>query len=61
MPWDYTRLRSLLFRLDPETAHHLTLGLLRLAGPLPPIRSVLRRIFLVSNPSLHVRAFGLDF
>lgn len=32
-----------------------------MAGALPPIRSVLRRRFLVSSPSLRVRAFGLDF
>lgn len=61
MSWDQSRFRKLLFRLDPETAHHLTLGLLRLAGGLAPIRSVLRRTFLVPHPSLRLRAFGLDF
>ncbi|MGH2604952.1 MAG: quinone-dependent dihydroorotate dehydrogenase [Anaerolineales bacterium] len=61
MSWDQSRFRKLLFRLDPETAHHLTLGLLRVAGALAPIRSVLRRTFLVSHASLRVRAFGLDF
>lgn len=54
-------LQRILFRLDPETAHHLTLGLLRVAGVLPPVRNVLRRTFQVSDPSVRVHAFGLDF
>jgi len=58
---NYLRLRSLLFRLDPETAHRLTLGLLGLVGTLPPLRRVLRNSLSVSSPSLRVRVFGLDF
>jgi len=54
----YPFFRSLLFRLDPETAHHLTLQLMRIAG-LEPIHSVLRLIF--SAPSQPVDAFGLTF
>src|SRR5512146_2263043 len=54
----YPFFRSLLFRLDPETAHHLTLQLMRLGG-IEPIHSVLRRIF--SAPSQPVEAFGLTF
>lgn len=57
----YNHLRSLLFRLDPERAHNLTLRLLALAGALPPIRAWLRRIFTPHTPGLGVRAFGLDF
>lgn len=57
----YNHLRSLLFRLDPERAHNLTLRLLALAGALPPIRAWLRRIFTPQTPGLGVRAFGLDF
>lgn len=55
----YPFFRSLLFRLDPEQAHRLTLALIRLAGSLPPIRAVLRRGF--AAPQVPVRAFGLDF
>jgi dihydroorotate dehydrogenase len=54
----YPFFRSLLFRLDPETAHYLTLRLIRL-GRLEPIHSVLRLIF--SAPSKPVDAFGLTF
>ncbi len=52
----YPLLRPLLFRLDPETAHNLTLaGMQRLhtAGLLRP--------FLPPVPSLPVRVMGLDF
>lgn len=54
----YLFFRSLLFRLDPETAHHLTLQLMRLGG-LEPIHSILRVIF--STRSKPVEAFGLTF
>ena len=55
----YSLLRSLLFRLDPETAHVLTLRLIRLAGQLPPVRAFLRRLF--AAPSRPVQTFGLTF
>src|SRR5512144_2698434 len=54
----YPFFRSLLFRLDPETAHQFTLQLMRL-GRLEPIHSILRLIF--SAPSKSVDAFGLTF
>ncbi len=54
----YPFFRSLLFRLDPETAHHLTLQLMRLGG-IEPIHSILRLIFRA--PSKPVDAFGLTF
>ncbi len=37
--------RPLFFRLDPEQAHDLTIRLLRLAGSLPPVRGLLRRVY----------------
>jgi dihydroorotate dehydrogenase len=55
----YSALRPLLFRLDPEKAHALTLQLLRLAGVLPPARLWLRALF--EPPERPVRAFGLTF
>jgi hypothetical protein len=57
----YSILRPLLFRLDPERAHHLTLRLLRIAGAIAPVRAALRSLFCVQDPSLGVRAFGLEF
>jgi len=55
----YPFFRSLLFRLDPEQTHGLTLGLLRAAGALPPLRAVLRATF--AAPQMPVQAFGLSF
>lgn len=57
----YERLRPLLFRLDPEAAHRLTLGLLRLADALPPVRALLRRAFCLEEAGLRTQAFGLEF
>jgi len=57
----YQRLRPLLFRLDPERAHALTLRLLAAAGGLAPLRAWLRRVFCLEDPGLSVEAFGLKF
>jgi dihydroorotate dehydrogenase len=54
----YSLLRTLLFHLDPETAHQLTLQLLRIGG-IEPIYSILRSIYSV--PSKPVQAYGLTF
>src|SRR5512146_1839670 len=55
----YPLLRSFLFRLDPERAHGLTLGLIRLAGGLAPLRTFLRTG--CAGPARPVQAFGLSF
>ncbi len=57
----YATIRRLLFRIDPERVHSLTLQLLALAGALPPLRALLRALFSVETPRLHVQALGLDF
>src|SRR5260221_6110550 len=54
----YSLLRSLLFRLEPEVAHQLTLRLLQIGG-IEPVQSVLRAIY--SAPANPVQAFGLTF
>jgi dihydroorotate dehydrogenase len=55
----YPLFRALLFKLDPERAHHLTLQLIRLAGGIEPVSWLLRRTFNV--PEQPVQAFGLNF
>jgi dihydroorotate dehydrogenase len=55
----YPFFRSFLFRLDPETAHQLTLHSLRLAGNFPLSNWWLKQIYKV--PSKPVQAFGLTF
>jgi dihydroorotate dehydrogenase len=55
----YPTFRPLLFRLEPERAHALTLGLIRFAGSISPFRAILRKWF--AGPDRQVRAFGLSF
>lgn len=55
----YPLFRSLLFRLDPETAHRLTLQAIRFAGNLSPSRWLLTRLFRA--PARPIHAFGLTF
>jgi dihydroorotate dehydrogenase len=54
----YPLFRSLLFRLDSELAHQLTLQLMQIGG-IEPVHSILRAIY--SAPSKPVNAFGLTF
>lgn len=57
----YRLIRPLLFALDAETAHDLTLGLLRLAHRLPGARALMRRLYARRAPALPQHAMGLDF
>jgi len=61
----YRAIRPLLFRLDPERAHHLTIQLLRLASALPPVLAGLRRIYSAhshkGDEDKVVEVFGLKF
>lgn len=55
----YPFFRSLLFRLDPEVAHQLTLQAIRFAGDLSPSRWLLTQMY--KAPAKPVQAFGLTF
>jgi len=55
----YPFFRALLFRLEPEKAHELTLNLIRMVGAITPLREALRRWSWI--PSKPVKAFGLTF
>jgi len=55
----YKLLRPLLFRLEPEQAHALTLNALRIAGYIPPSRWLLSLLFYARSKP--VEAFGLTF
>ena len=55
----YKLLRPLLFRLEPETAHRLTLQALRFAGKFPPSYQFLELLY--KTPPKPVHAFGLSF
>ena len=55
----YPFFRSLLFRLDPEQAHALTLSALRITHYVAPVRWALEIMYNV--PPKSVEAFGLTF
>lgn len=57
----YHLLRPLIFRLPPETAHGITITLLRLVGVMPPLRAAVRAAFAANPASRPVHAFGLSF
>ena len=54
-------IRALLFRLDPERAHHLSMALFAALCSLPGVLPLLRRLLPVRDPRLAVHCFGLDF
>lgn len=55
----YDIVRPVLFKIDPERAHSLTISLLRMAGAVSPLRNLLLRYYRA--PSKPVHAFGLQF
>ena len=54
-------LKPLLFRLDAEKAHYLTLKLFHFALAVPGISLLFRKLYTVKHPSLRRQVFGLDF
>ena len=57
----YQFFKPLLFNLSPESAHHWTMRLFRIALSLPFGRRIFRRLFFVDNPRLERRVLGLNF
>jgi dihydroorotate dehydrogenase len=57
----YHLIKSLLFLLPPEKAHHSTTRLLRLVTAIPGMASVLRSLFFVQHPKLKRELFGITF
>jgi dihydroorotate dehydrogenase len=55
----YPIFRQLLFRVNPEHVHALTLHLMKLAGDFSPFGSLLRRWYVV--PPKPVQVFGVTF
>jgi dihydroorotate dehydrogenase len=55
----YKYIRPLLFRLEPELAHQLSLQAIQLTGNVPLFRWILTRLYKV--PAHPVHAFGLMF
>ncbi|MCB9257545.1 MAG: quinone-dependent dihydroorotate dehydrogenase [Chitinophagales bacterium] len=57
----YSILRSLLFLLPAETAHHFTLFLLEICYKLPFGASILKALFNFENKGLERNIWGLNF
>ncbi len=53
-------IRPLLFKLDPEKAHHFTFNLVRI-GSLLGFSAIFRRLFLIEDPRLERQVFGIKF
>jgi dihydroorotate dehydrogenase len=57
-----TIIRPIIFKLDPEQAHELTLNALRLVGSLSALRWAVRWMYAAhSREEISVEAFGLKF
>src|SRR6476619_5632730 len=57
----YSLLRPLLFRIDPERAHGLTLKTLQAAAGVPGGLQLLDRMFQLDDARLHIDALGMTF
>lgn len=54
--------KPLLFRMDPERAHHLTIGGLSAAGHIPGAVALIRSAYgMPKRPELSVRLWNIDF
>jgi len=54
-------LRPLLFQIDPENVHHLSMTGLQIATATPVVRETMRAAFSYSHPGLEREVFGLKF
>jgi dihydroorotate dehydrogenase len=54
-------IRPLLFFFDPEEVHYFTFSMIRTLHRIPGIPALLRSLYLVDDPRLKTRVFGLDF
>lgn len=57
----YSFIKKLLFKKDPETAHHLVMNRLHLAGKIAPIRTLIKSQFTYENSALERELWGLHF
>ncbi len=57
----YSTLRHILFKLDPEIAHNISIRLLAVAPKMGPVRRWLTNLFYYNDSRLATRVFGLRF
>jgi dihydroorotate dehydrogenase len=54
-------IRPVLFRMYPETVHHLIVSIIKVSFRVPGIAYIARKICTVQHPSLKRTVFGLEF
>jgi dihydroorotate dehydrogenase len=54
-------IRPILFRFNPERIHRWTVGALKLAGRVPVVKGIVRRMFTVTDPRLEREVLGMKF
>ena len=57
----YALLKPIIFRIQPENAHELTMKLLQFACSIPGLSWVLKRWYSVNSKGLTVEVAGLEF
>jgi dihydroorotate dehydrogenase len=54
-------IKPLLFKFNPETAHHFTFSILKNIHFIPFVKQILRSLYVFENEKLVVNVFGLNF
>ena len=57
----YALLRKILFSIEPEAVHYMVMDRLRTANSLAPMRALLRKTFVLKDPRLEKKLWGLTF
>ncbi len=58
---NYESIKKILFKFDPETAHHMAEFFFELANLMPPVLKLLEKEFLVEDERLTQKLFGKEF
>lgn len=54
-------IRPILFKFDPEKVHHFTFSMLKFLNYIPFVPFLIRKMYLIEDPSLEREVFGLKF
>jgi len=54
-------IRPILFLFPPEFIHHAVATILRIGGAIPFVKSLMKRVFLITDPRLEREVFGMKF
>ncbi len=54
-------IRPILFLFDAEKVHHFTFSVLKIGFKIPFVKSIIKRIYSISDTSMQKEVFGLTF